>query len=233
VPDVKNSLERLAERGSPRGAYDVFLAATRAQRRAEERWSTPVIAVGSAIVVFALFGFMIVLRSGADPDRPTGPAPAPGTITLVLREWEGMVGYEVLTVVIDTDGSRDDSPIVGAAGYGIIGTDPFSLTEVAHPPILGADAEGTTWPDWATDDYVWDETAIFGPGEYRVEIVANPGQLTPYGSHVPATGAERRCVAIVEMAEGSAVVIEFSTPPVDTPFADVTSCARVVNGATP
>jgi hypothetical protein len=40
------------------------------------------------------------------------------------------------------------------------------------------------------------------PGEYQILFAANPGELAPYSSHIPAAGYERGCSVAVDVVAG-------------------------------
>jgi ketosteroid isomerase-like protein len=123
---------------------------------------------------------------------------AAGTITISVEGWSGVEGYRLLA------GVWDGSDIVGGAFWTHIDSDPFSGEDVVHPPAL---ADGG-FESWGEGDYVWEDTARLEPGTYRIDLWANPGELEPYGSHVP-TSPERTCWVdvVVSAGEVSTVVI--------------------------
>jgi hypothetical protein len=136
----------------------------------------------------------VVLRVMPEPNA------APGTLTVAARDWEGMDGYRVLAVV------WGDEDLEGGAFWRRVDADPWSGEDVVHPPAfrsdLTGDLGGTAWGD---DDYWWDETAELEPGTYRIEITANPGEIIPFGSHIPAAGNERSCFVEVVVESGQDV----------------------------
>jgi len=143
--------------------------------------------------------------------RPHSPAPssASGTISISVEDWSDAEGYELLAAV------WDGSDIVGGAFGTRIDTDPFSGSDVVHPPDWSSDdsAEPDDEPRrWFADDYQWNETARLQPGTYRIDLWANPDELKPYGSMIP-TGARRRCSVDVEVKAGEATVVVISDIP--------------------
>ena len=63
-------------------------------------------------------------------------------------------------------------------------------------------------------DYLWDETAQLESGCYLLEFWANPGELAPYGSHIPASPIERTCRVEVEVTAGETSTVVISDIPV-------------------
>lgn len=123
-----------------------------------------------------------------------------GTVTIELDALADMEGYRILAVVWS---EISDPNLVGGAFWTIVDTDPFSDNDRVHPPIIPnpdtgiGDVEG-----WAADDYFWNEVAQLAPGRYQIDIFANPGELRPYGSHIPSDPIERRCSIDVNVTAG-------------------------------
>ena len=124
-----------------------------------------------------------------DPDVATT-----GTIEITIQDWAGVEGYRLLAVAFGED------ELAGGAFWTIIDSDPFSGSDVVHPPNDG-DGESNA-EAWGDDDYVWNETAMLEPGTYSLTFAANPGELAPYGSHLPAAGYELGCMASVDVVAG-------------------------------
>jgi hypothetical protein len=160
--------------------------------------------VTTASVAVPLPGLVLAVR----PHDPAPPS-ASGTISISVENWSGAEGYELLA------GVWDGSDIVGGALGIRINADPFSGSDVVHPPDWSSDDSAE--PDdetrrWFVNDYRWDETARLQPGTYRVEFWANPDELKPYGSMIP-TGAQRTCSVDVEVNAGEATVVVISDIP--------------------
>lgn len=129
-------------------------------------------------------------------------ASATGTISLSVRDWEGMEGYRLLA----TAWSEDDEVMAGLSGAAFwihVDTDPFSTQDVIHPPAI---PPGDEQP-WGLGDYEWEETAMLEPGTYRIDLNANPGELAPYGNYIPADPIERSCWVDVEVRAGETSTI--------------------------
>ncbi|NNC40834.1 MAG: hypothetical protein HKN95_09090, partial [Acidimicrobiia bacterium] len=126
---------------------------------------------------------------------PFGPL-VPGTITISIDGWEGVEGYRLLAVV------SSESDLVGGAFWTIIDSDPYTRTDMVHPPFDGEDPPGVEYETWGDGDYSWDKTAMLEPGTYQIDFLANPDELAPYGSHLPASPIERECSIAVEVAAG-------------------------------
>jgi hypothetical protein len=137
-----------------------------------------------------------------------GPSDTTGTIELSVRDWSGVEGYRLLAVV------GCDSELVGGAFWTIIDSDPFSGEDVVHPPFGGEDPPGVEYESWGEGDYLWDETAQFEPGTCEVTFWANPGELAPYGSHIPAGPIERTCSVDVEVVAGEVSTLVITDIPV-------------------
>jgi hypothetical protein len=145
---------------------------------------------------------------------PTDPATAvTGTITISVEDLSDMEGYRLLAGVWSETG---DTPLVGGAFWTIIDTDPFSDTDRVHPPIIpNPDREARDVEGWAANDYFWNETAQLEPGSYRIDIWANPGDLAPYGSHIPSSPIERTCSMDVDVTAGENTAITITEIPTD------------------
>ena len=77
---------------------------------------------------------------------------------------------------------------------------------------------------WGAEDYLWNLTAQLEPGIYQVTFWANPGELNPYGSHIPASPIERQCDIAVNVGAGYVTdVIVTDMPPGDVPCTFTTS----------
>lgn len=131
----------------------------------------------------------------------TDPATAAtGTVTIELDGVSGMEGYRILAGVWS---EAADAPLAGGALWTIIDTDPYSDSDYVHPPIYpNPDTGGSDVEAWSADDYHWDSVAQLEPGRYQIVVWANPGELVPYGSHIPASPIERTCTLEVEVAAG-------------------------------
>lgn len=125
------------------------------------------------------------IEDGAcDPASPTADAKP---IIISIDDWAGVAGYRLLAGVF----AEPRGDLVGGAFWTIVDGDPFSITDVVHPPLLPNPR--TDAGSWGAEDYAWDETALFEPGRYRIVFWANPGELAPYGSHLPGGPIERTC----------------------------------------
>lgn len=127
-----------------------------------------------------------------------------GTATISMRRITGMEGYRLLAGVWSLDADR---PLVGGAFWTIIDSDPFTDTDRVHPPVdpdidTEIDWELLAVEGWAADDYLWNITAQLEPGAYEVTLWANPGELAPYGSHIPGGTIERSCAIEIEVRAG-------------------------------
>jgi hypothetical protein len=131
----------------------------------------------------------------------TEPATATtGTINLSVENLSGMEGYRLLAGVWS---ETHDPSLVGGSFWTIIDRDPFTDTDLVHPAAFpNPRTEVTEVEGWGAEDYLWDLTAQLEPGTYRVSYWANPGELKPYGSHIPAEFIERRCDIAVNVAAG-------------------------------
>ena len=94
---------------------------------------------------------------------------------------EGLDWYRLLA------GVWDGPDIVGGAFWNCVDDDPFSGSHVVHPPNLSDESNLELDAGWGAGDYLWDETAALQPGTYQVDLWANPGELRPYGSYIPAS----------------------------------------------
>lgn len=136
-----------------------------------------------------------------------------GTATIELDALSGMEGYRILAVAWS---EVSDPSLVGGAFWAIVDTDPFSDEDRVHPPIIpnpvteAGDAEG-----WAADDYFWNETAQLEPGRYQIDIFANPGELKPFGSHIPASPIERSCSIDIDVTAGQNTAVVITDIPVE------------------
>ncbi len=129
---------------------------------------------------------------GQDTDGQEGSTT--GTVEISVQDWAGAEGYRLLAI------AHRETGLVGGAFWTIIDSDPFSGSDVVHPPSDG-DGESDT-EAWGDDAYLWNETAKLEPGEYQILFAANPGELAPYGSHIPAAGFERGCSVAVDVVAG-------------------------------
>jgi hypothetical protein len=134
----------------------------------------------------------------------SGDSSETGTITISVQEWSGVEGYRLLA------GVWSETDLVGGAFWTHIDNDPFSDADVVHPPNLADDNDYETWGE---GDYLWDQTARLEPGTYRIEFWANPGELAPYGSHIPAGAIERECYVDVEVSAGEGALVVISEIP--------------------
>lgn len=159
------------------------------------------------LVAVAALGASLIACDASDEDDA---ASGTGTITISMEGVEGLDGYRLLAGVWARAGDTD---LVGGAFWTIVDSDPFSADDQAHPPntsdVVSDDAAG----GWAADDYLWDETAALVPGAYRVQLWANPGELLPYGSHLPAEPIERGCVVDVDVAAGESTAVTITGVP--------------------
>lgn len=212
--ELRESLQTLSERGIPRGATAVLTAARsgRDGAVAASRAAGWRVAMAAAVAVLLGIGSVLLLDPLGGDDDSLAASAIPGSVTIVLDEWTGMEGYQVLAVVYAVPGS--EPPLAGGAFWTMIDADPFTASDEVHPPLLGGDdLESDDWKDWAADDYAWDQTAILPPGRYEIQIVANPEYLVPIGSHIPAAGAERECAMTLDLVAGEAATIVVPTPP--------------------
>lgn len=127
-----------------------------------------------------------------------------GPIMISIDDWSGVEGYRLLAGVF----SEVSGELVGGAFWTMVDSDPFSITDVVHPPFWGED-EAEDYESWGAGDYLWEETALLEPGTYRITFWANPGELKPYGSHIPA-GVGRSCWIDVEVNAGEATTVVIS-----------------------
>jgi hypothetical protein len=117
-------------------------------------------------------------------------------------------GYRLLAAV------SCDADLVGGAFWTLVDSDPFSSEDLIHPPFDGGDPPGVEYESWGEDDYLWDETAQLEPGTCEVTFWANPGELAPYGSYIPAEPIERRCWVDVEVRAGETSTVVITDIPV-------------------
>jgi hypothetical protein len=143
----------------------------------------------------------------------TDPATATtGTITVAVAGLADMVGYRLLAGVFAATG---DSPLVGGALWTHVDGDPFSDRDRVHPPAVpNPRTEFSDIVGWGGEDYFWNETAQLAPGRYRVVLWANPGELAPFGSHIPSN-PERACTIEVEVVAGSDTAVVVTGIPAD------------------
>jgi hypothetical protein len=148
----------------------------------------------------------------------TDPATATtGTITVAVEGLADMVGYRLLAGVF---ARSSDSSLVGGALWTRVDGDPFSDSDRVHPPAVpNPRTEFSDVDGWGADDYFWNETAQLPPGRYQVVLWANPGELAPYGSHIPSD-QERACTVDIEVVAGSDTsVVVTGIPPGGEPCA--------------
>jgi hypothetical protein len=223
---LTRSLTLLAGRGESRGAAEVLAAA----RRSVEPKPPPSRTRRMGLVVVAAAVMLVIVIAFLDPFGGTEPArvvttspevtspevtsrpvtgsdaragseisdtAGPGAIVISVRDWPGVDGYRLLAVVF---GEED---LVGGAFWTLIDSDPFSGVDIVHPPYLGDGWDDEPHPDgWGAGDYLWNRTAWLEPGTYRIDFYANPGELAPYGSHLPSAGAELYCGLEVDVVAG-------------------------------
>ncbi len=145
---------------------------------------------------------------------PTDPATAvTGTITITLEGISGLQGHRLLAGVWS---ETADDPLVGGAFWTIIDSDPFTDTDFVHPPIVpNPRSEDWEIEGWGADDYFWGQTAQLAPGRYQINVWANPGELAPYGSHIPASPIERTCTLDVDVTAGQNTTVVITGIPAD------------------
>jgi hypothetical protein len=160
--------------------------------------------IRSGLVGLLLAGVL----AGCNEGDAGGDVTGTGTITISVENWSGVEGYRLLAVA---GGYGND--LGGGAFWTLIDSDPFSAEDVVHPPFLGEDVVEVDVEDWGTGDYLWEETARLEPGTYRIDFWANPGNVAPYGSHIPASPIERQCWADVEVRAGEVSTIVISGIP--------------------
>lgn len=159
--------------------------------------------------VLAVVALIAALGAGSSACTSDGrdEAAVTGTVTIAIEGAEGLVGYRVLA------GVWEGPDIVGGAFWIIADSDPFTATDVVHPPNWDDDPSGDTEDGWGASDYLWDETAALAPGTYQIEFWANPGELQPFGSMIPADPIERRCSMDVEVAAGETTTVTITEIP--------------------
>lgn len=127
-----------------------------------------------------------------------------GTIRLSADGLLGMEGYRLLAGVWS---ETADPPLVGGAFWTLIDSDPFTDSDLVHPPAYpNPRSEVSEVEGWGAEDYLWNQTAQLEPGTYQVTFWANPGELAPYGSHIPR-GFERTCSIDVEVVAGTTTTV--------------------------
>lgn len=150
----------------------------------------------------------IYVRDIPDDGGPctTDPATAvTGTLTIEMDGVTGIEGYRLLAGV--WTGAADPS-LAGAAFWTIIDADPYSDSDLVHPPIFpNPSTEASEAEGWAADDYHWSSAAQLEPGTYQIHVWANPGELAPFGSHIPASPIERTCTVEVFVTAGENTTI--------------------------
>lgn len=163
---------------------------------------------GRAATVTVTGGFGDV--SEGNPRCALGPDPgdATGSIELGVENLSGVEGYRLLA------GVWSGFELVGGAFWILIDSDPFSGEDVVHPPFEGEDPPGVEYESWGEGDYLWSETAQLEPGTCEVTFWANPGELDPYGRHIPAGPIERSCWAEVEVRAGEVTRLVITDIPV-------------------
>lgn len=142
--------------------------------------------------------------TGGCADGDGEPATTEGSIELAVEGWSGVEGYRLLALTWDAKGE-----LMGGSFWAMVGDDPFTVSDTVHPPYEG-DEEAPEGEGWGAGDYVWDERVRFEPGTYRVEFYAHPGEIPPYGSHIPASPVERRCETQVEVVAGEIATVTIS-----------------------
>jgi len=148
---------------------------------------------------------------GVLTDDEIGALAGTGTITISVQDWPGVEGYQLLAAV------WDGSEIVGGAFGTRIDADPFSGSDVVHPPDWSPPDSVESYDGvrfWFADDYRWDETARLQPGTYRIDFWANPDELKPYGNMIPSLPIERSCWVEVEVTAGEATTVVITDIPV-------------------
>lgn len=105
---------------------------------------------------------------------------------------------------------------MGGAFWTIIDTDSYSDSDLVHPPIYpNPDGDVSEGEGWAADDYHWNSVAQLEPGTYQIDLWANPGELAPYGSHIPASPIERTCRIDVDVTAGESSIVVITGIPTD------------------
>lgn len=227
--ELTRSLDVLAGRGTPRGAEQVLEAARGfvmpepAPRQIPWRGSLALVAVAAilvlAVVLFDPFAGTEPTRVVTSSPDVTSPLPvhadpesgtaARGAIVIEVQDWSGVAGYRLLAVVFD---QRLQGNLVGGAFWTLIDSDPYSGTDVVHPPYLGDAWDEVPHPDgWGAGDYLWEEAAWLEPGTYRIDLYVRPDELEPYGSHIPS-GGRSGCV-VVEVNAGEVSTLTISDVP--------------------
>lgn len=177
------------------------------------RRSVLAFAGASAALVIALA--LVAVFAFGDGEESVGGGGGTGTISISVQGWSGVQGYRLLAVVW----SADYTDLVGGAFWTFIDSDPFSGEDVVHPPAIPNPRSGVR--SWGSEDYLWAETAELEPGTYRIDFWANPGELAPYGSHIPAEPIERRCSVDVEVRAGESTLVVISGIPREGPCSEV------------
>jgi len=182
--------------------------------------------IGAAAATVIALALVAVFTFG-DGEENVGGGAGTGTISISVQDWSGVEGYRLLAVVW----SKDDDDrgtfweLAGGAFWTMIDSDPFSGEDVVHPPLWGDDRRDVeSWVEsWGAGDYAWERTASLEPGTYRIDFSANPGELKPYGSYVPAEPIERHCSVDVEVRAGKNSTVVISGIPRDGPCSVVES----------
>ena len=175
------------------------------------RPSIPLLLIGLLVSgVLAACGDDDGPRITTEAITPASPETADiGTLTVAIEDWEGVEGYRLFATV--WSGRYDE--LVGGVFWTHVDSDPFTAEDVVHPVADGNEAG-------FEDDYAWDETATLEPGMYSIDLYANPVELAPFGSHLPAEPIERRCLLDVEIEAGSATTVVVT----DIPSGEVEIC---------
>jgi len=177
--------------------------------------------VGAAAATMIALALVAVFTFG-DGEENAGGGVGTGTISISVQGWSDVEGYRLLAGVWTEDYDPEDpqtGPLVGGAFWTIIDSDPFSGEDVVHPPAIPN--TGSEVRSWGAEDYLWAETAELEPGSYRIDFWANPGELAPYGSHIPAEPIERHCSVSVEVRAGESTPVVISGIPRDGPCSEV------------
>jgi hypothetical protein len=147
--------------------------------------------------------------------EPSQEIGATGGIRILIRDWSGVEGYQLLAGVWAQESDPDAIPLVGGAFWTLINSDPFSAEDVVHPPVdpYGENPREGDYYTWGAYDYLWEERAWLDPGSYRITFWANPDVLRPYGSHIPASPIERTCEVDVEVVAGEMTTVTITDIP--------------------